>query len=1378
MKKITHLLFILIIGWCNFAVAQQSTLQRNYPVVDGVVSKILIDSANNRMYLGGNFQGVGQNIKNGTLLDSIQGKGYFHIYEPNASVYQAISDGKNGWYLAGDFTKLGDSARAHIAHIDSNGIPTQKFFDIGFNGLVKDLKLVGDTLLALGNFSTYGKQILTSAGSINNTGDNYVGFPEPSGYYNCAVADGNGGWFLGGSFTKVGNTVRKNLAHINAQGEVTAWNPVTDGVVFTMAVYNNQVYVGGMFSSVNGIARNKLASIDKQLASLTSWNPDIRSDLYTVTKLHLIGNKLYVLHQATGGYGYLKRFNLTTGNMDSWDPQPSGANSGITRLVATNDRLFVGGRFNTLGGVSVNDLAVFNLVTDELISSWQVAVQFNTSLKSITNMQVFNNTLYLTGGFNTINGQTRNYLAAINTADGTTTSWNPNPDAELTSMVVADSSVYVSGSFTNIANTARMYFAKLSLQTGQVKPWSFYTNTTGNLQSNGAKLSVIFSTHPTLLSTNITSQNYFAAINTNTNQLINWNLNFNAAVNCMEVYNNTLFVGGGFTQLNGTTRNRLAAIDLVNGALTSWNPDANNAVYAIAVTPSAVYVGGDFTTVGGQARTKLAALNFNTGATQALSVSINNTVKNILVDGLYLYLNGTFSSVAATARYGFACIDVTGVLTNLTASNMSKVVKVDDKIFALGTGSSSNGYAAITGINNTLNNRASGSINTICKSGNKFYVGGGFSVFNTKANPYLAVCNLTTGDYIPWSIQVSSSYVTSMAILGDNLFVAGSFNSVYSPNGTKSSNFVKINWRTETVSTNWAGSIGGGKVVDIVPYAGKLYVGGLFTNIGGRTIANLAELDTADVVGIAPTATAWNPGANNAVYSLHVIDNTVYVGGSFGIIGGQLRSRLAAIYRTTGLATSWNPTVNGDVNKIVPYHETLLVGGAFTQIGAQTRNYLGAVDTSTALASNWDPNLNDVVTSIALLNNEVWVGGNFTTVGTQSVNNLIALNPISGAANQYGIYSAKVNTLTSALNRKLFVATSATLTTVSDGKNYAQLFGGFNLGCFGVNPLSVVKSTQAITCIGSAIKLTTPPVRTNYQWYRNGFPVSNATDTTLIVTQPGSYQLKSMDLGGCVDTSTNVQVLFNPVPSLPVINGANKVLQNTATSYKIVPNTSSIYQWGVLNGVISTPKNDSICTFLWPNLGVGKVKLHETNQFGCSDSAEFEVMISSDTILAITDTVRINSYAQVVGIPVLSNIVWTSSVNKNWLSVLNNSDSVFVQVTENLTLNPRVAEVAVMAGSKRVVSQLIQDGKTNGLPENKVNTFKLYPNPNAGSFTVENPSTEQLTVTVFDLLGKQHAQQIIDAHSNQTLTLDVAPGMYLVKLVGNNHQQTIRLVIQ
>ena len=78
--------------------------------------------------------------------------------------------------------------------------------------------------------------------------------------------------------------------------------------------------------------------------------------------------------------------------------------------------------------------------------------------------------------------------------------------------------------------------------------------------------------------------------------------------------NDTVFLGGTFSTVNGTTIRNLAQVSLTTGALTSFRPAAiNGAVNDVLWSSGRLWVGGFFNSVGAQAHSGLATLNPSSG---------------------------------------------------------------------------------------------------------------------------------------------------------------------------------------------------------------------------------------------------------------------------------------------------------------------------------------------------------------------------------------------------------------------------------------------------------------------------------------------------------------------------------------------------------------------------------------------------------------------------------------------------------------------------------------------------------------------------------------------------------------------------------------------
>jgi len=128
----------------------------------------------------------------------------------------------------------------------------------------------------------------------------------------------------------------------------------------------------------------------------------------------------------------------------------------------------------------------------------------------------------------------------------------------------------------------------------------------------------------------------------------------------------TVVVGGDFSTVadaRETTYNRrrsLFAYDLATGAISGFAPQVNGSVLALAAGPdNTVYVGGTFTTVNGTAQRGVTQLDVGTGQRVAgFTASINDgDVRGLAYNGGWLYLGGAFRALDGQPRPGLARVN-------------------------------------------------------------------------------------------------------------------------------------------------------------------------------------------------------------------------------------------------------------------------------------------------------------------------------------------------------------------------------------------------------------------------------------------------------------------------------------------------------------------------------------------------------------------------------------------------------------------------------------------------------------------------------------------------------------------------------------------------
>jgi len=183
----------------------------------------------------------------------------------------------------------------------------------------------------------------TSAGASPNVGPNtgswvpisaataqpVAPFLRVNGEVWACAPDGVGGWYIGGKFTRVGGIARNRIARILPNGLVDRhWDPDADGGaqtgVLALAVSGSTVYVGGEFGSIGGQPRNKIAALDAVTGQATAWDPNANA---TVEALAVSGSTVYAAGWFTGIGGQprnnLAALDAVTGAATAWNPNPS-----------------------------------------------------------------------------------------------------------------------------------------------------------------------------------------------------------------------------------------------------------------------------------------------------------------------------------------------------------------------------------------------------------------------------------------------------------------------------------------------------------------------------------------------------------------------------------------------------------------------------------------------------------------------------------------------------------------------------------------------------------------------------------------------------------------------------------------------------------------------------------------------------------------------------------------------------------------------------------------------------------------------------------------------------------------------------------------------
>lgn len=355
-------------------------------------------------------------------------------------------------YAGGNFTRVNrDSSRNNIAAFDIISSKATPWKADVFGGGIRTIAIHNSLIYVGGDFTHVNKSIRNRLAAIDiNTGKETSWDPNIGGTINTLTISGEV-VYVGGDFSRINNSnEHSNLAGFNiTSGMPTYWNPKTNGNVNIIASgLNNSIFIGGTFVSAGGVRRNGMASINLRTGRATSFNPNMGpfKDL-NVYDIAIKNNVVYAAGRFSKVNGNVDRTGLAAFNLDGkvtlWDPKVIIDNSAVIRLLFIGDTLYIGGGFQNVGKVPRHNLAAFNIITGEL-TSWDP----NPDL-AIQNLVAQDSLLFVTGYFTKVNGNIpRDGFAVFNKTNGKIASWNPNVNGKITAVGVEDSLLYLSGLFT------------------------------------------------------------------------------------------------------------------------------------------------------------------------------------------------------------------------------------------------------------------------------------------------------------------------------------------------------------------------------------------------------------------------------------------------------------------------------------------------------------------------------------------------------------------------------------------------------------------------------------------------------------------------------------------------------------------------------------------------------------------------------------------------------------------------------------------------------------------------------------------------------------------------------------------------------------------
>ena len=674
----------------------------------------------------------------------------------------------------------------------------------------------GSNYYIAGDFNYIGPNAANIAKITTTSTDPNLSYPNIKGDVYCMIPDGSGGIYIGGAFTKVGDSTRSYLAHITSTGSVDNWNPNPNGYVNALNISNGKLYVGGSFTRIEGIFTKYqyIARFDVSDGSLdTAWHPKPNSQVLAVvvnnSNIYLGG---YFTELDTLTVPYLAKVNNTDGGVDTtWKPKP---NTAVYSLVTDGAYLYCGGGFTTMQDtLSISKLARVKLSDGTTDEDW------HPNPNGAVNSIIYNDPyLYLGGEFTSIGGELRKYAAKIDTSGSVSASWAPNINNSVKMVYLGGSYVYIGGQFTSVNAVTRYGLARLSDADATLDAtWDPDVHDNNSSQTNydgavGTIYCMVKNSDDIIIggrfiTLNGLKRSKIAKISSNGEVDASWSSdNINGSIRAIAIDGNDIYIGGYFTEIGTTGRNRLAKLSASDGSLdANWNPSANYYVDAIVVTSDNVFCGGQFWEVNSKTRRGVVKIDKTYGTVDndwKADVGNSETVFALAVDGSDIYVGGNFTSI--------------------DGESIEKLAKV---------GISSTGV-----VNTGWNPAPNSTVYSLAMINSNLYVGGSFTQIDNESISYFAKVNPSTGSVDNgWNPNVVGT-VYSISEKGSDLLIGGSFTSV---NGETHKYVAIINSSSATPLSSFAPNLGSG-VKAVNGGSGGVLVGGTFTNNDNSPQPNLA----------------------------------------------------------------------------------------------------------------------------------------------------------------------------------------------------------------------------------------------------------------------------------------------------------------------------------------------------------------------------------------------------------------------------------------------------------------------------------------------------------------------------------------------------------
>ncbi len=398
----------------------------------------------------------------------------------NNSVW-ALALSPNGLFVGGQFTSYQSTTRQRVAKLDPASGALDMDFDTtsGFNQTVRTLLWSDQGLYAGGQFSNYkgvDRQRLalldSETGSLDTVFETALGFDSTVESLLLSPE----GLYVGGSFLEFAGSLRERVALLdpltasldNVFGSGSGG--IGNNSAFALAQREGHLIVGGNFFTSGGIPRLGLAKflpggldLDFSFDTSLGFNG-------TVLALEIQDNNLYVggdFSQYKGiARSRIAKLNRNTAELDAdFDSSSGFEGRQVDAIIYHDGGLVVGGIFSSYQGAAQNALVRLNALTAERDTDFLNGLA--SGFEQVHDLKLIEDEFIAVGYFFNYSGQPRSFIFRAHARTGALNeTFAPGLGARTYAVDISGGSLFVAGRFTGVNGFTRQRVAKVDLTDG------------------------------------------------------------------------------------------------------------------------------------------------------------------------------------------------------------------------------------------------------------------------------------------------------------------------------------------------------------------------------------------------------------------------------------------------------------------------------------------------------------------------------------------------------------------------------------------------------------------------------------------------------------------------------------------------------------------------------------------------------------------------------------------------------------------------------------------------------------------------------------------------------------------------------------------------